>query len=223
MDTKDYCYYEKNLDDRQLDRSNNYLDGGYCFKKNIVDPRNSYVINNDTNLLELSMTISDCDNTYEAPYSILNTIHMSDTSILSTSCSESVVHRRQRKKKRGENKKRVSFHEDIFKTMKLEDDESPTDFSLSFLQPGGRNSWCANSELRPSNVNSRHVRSDCYLQSMSFPETEDDDKIRQEEISLFLAERGVPEGQEDPATKFRPKIEIELQENEAQEAYIGED
>lgn len=80
------------------------------------------------------MTISDCDNT-EAPYSILNTINMTDTSILSSSSSEALVQRRQRKKKRGENKKRVSFHEDIFKMMKLDDDENYTDFSMSFAPP----------------------------------------------------------------------------------------
>ena len=74
------------------------------------------------------MTISDCDNT-EAPYSILNTINMTDTGILSSSSSEALVQRRQRKKKRSETKKRVSFHEDIFKMMKLDDDENYTDLS----------------------------------------------------------------------------------------------
>jgi pleckstrin family protein M 2 len=107
-----------------------YNDSSYSFKKSI-NSRNSYVINNDTNLLELSMTISDCDNT-EAPYSILNTINMTDSSILSSSSSDALVQRRQRKKKRGENKKRVSFHEDIFKMMKLDDDENYVDYSMSF-------------------------------------------------------------------------------------------
>lgn len=39
---------------------------------------------------------------------------------------------------------------------------------------------------------------------------------------ISMCERGVPEGQEDPAKALRPKIEIELEENEAQEAYIVE-
>lgn len=115
-------------------RSSYYSEAGaYSFKK-VLDPRNSYVINNETNLLELSMTISDCDNT-EAPYSILNTINMTtDTSILSTSSSDAMVQRRQRKKKRGETKKRVSFHEDIFKMMKLDDDENYVDDSSSGMR-----------------------------------------------------------------------------------------
>lgn len=107
------------------------VSNSYSFKKS-VDPRNSYVINNDTNLLELSMTISDCENV-EEPYSILNTINMTDTSILSSSSSDVLVQRRQRKKKRGENKKRVSFHEDIFKMMKLDDDENYVDYSRSYV------------------------------------------------------------------------------------------
>lgn len=99
----------------------------------MLDPRNTYVINNDTNLLELSMTISDCDNT-EAPYSILNTVNMTDTSILSSSSSDALVQRR-RKKKRSETKKRVSFHEDIFKMMKLDDDENYVDYTMTYDPP----------------------------------------------------------------------------------------
>ena len=38
----------------------------------------------------------------------------------------------------------------------------------------------------------------------------------------IMSERGVPEGQEDPAFSFRTKIEFELEENEAQEAYYVE-
>lgn len=41
-------------------------------------------------------------------------------------------------------------------------------------------------------------------------------------VCMAMCERGVPEGQEDPAKTMRPKIEIELEENEAQEAYIVE-
>lgn len=78
------------------------------------------------------MTISDCENT-EAPYSILNTVNVTDSSILSTSSSEAMVQRRHRKKKRGEPKKRVSFHEDIFKMMKLDDEEDYVDtYSKSY-------------------------------------------------------------------------------------------
>lgn len=149
MFQQDCSYYDKNLDSKILEpktdsenngilvssykRSSFYGDGSYSFKK-VMDPRNSYVINNDTNLLELSMTISDCENT-EEPYSILNTINMTDTSILSSSSSDAMVQRRQRKKKRGENKKRVSFHEDILKMMKLDDDETYTDYVMSVAPP----------------------------------------------------------------------------------------
>ncbi|XP_024946922.1 uncharacterized protein LOC107273813 isoform X2 [Cephus cinctus] len=326
LDTlKDYSFYSKSLDDSKLDKRTNefdnapkdfnkrysyYGDGSYSFKKNI-DPRNSYVINNDTNLLELSMTISDCDNT-EAPYSILNTINMTDSSILSCSGSESVVQRRQRKKKRGESKKRVSFHEDIFKTMKLDDvEENYTEFSMSFLPPNcvakkdvqkGRYSWCAHGDAPyvQKNAQVRNAHSDYYSSTSSssslfsaltrlrpsdghfdgdkrlrstvhqcgqvqshentsngtyFPGTNGnadssggavtgtgsgsaagtigtgsqivigaagsngDDESNEKSP---LPERGVPEGQEDPTRYFRPKIEIELEENEAQEAYIAE-
>lgn len=39
---------------------------------------------------------------------------------------------------------------------------------------------------------------------------------------MSISERGVPEGQEDPTRMMRPKIEIELDDNEAQEAYVVE-
>lgn len=259
LDTlKDYNFYSKSLDDsktnNQIDngakelnkRSSYYSDGSYSFKRN-VDPRNSYVINNDTNLLELSMTISDCEN-MEAPYGILNTINMTDASILSSSSSEALVQRRQRKKKRGESKKRVSFHEDILKTMKLEDDENYADFSMSFLTPNsvqkkdvqkGRYSWCAHgdSPYVHKNINTRNAHSDYYSYSSSSSTFDSDSekkvspKVCEQLLcqnsckcacGLSLSERGVPEGQEDPGKTLRPKMEIELEENEAQEAYIVE-
>lgn len=264
LDTlKDYSFYSKSLDESKLDKVNSefensggkelnkryslYADGSYCFKKN-VDPRNSYVINNDTNLLELSMTISDCDNT-EAPYSILNTINMTDSSIMSSSGSDTVVQRRQRKKKRSDTKKRVSFHEDILKTMKLEDDENYSEFSMSFMPPNsvqkkdvqkGRYSWCGNgdSPYVQKNIVTRNANSDYYSSASSLSGFENDTdknattpKLCGEPIcqknskcscELSIAERGVPEGQEDPGKSFRPKIEIELEENEAQEAYVAE-
>lgn len=259
---KEYNFYSKSLDEgndetNKIDndvknrskRGTYYSDSpAYSFKKNI-DPRNSYVINNDTNLLELSMTISDCDN-MDAPYGILNTINMTDASILSSSSSEGIVQRR-RKKKRGESKKRVSFHEDILKTMKLEDDENFTDFSMSFLLPSsvlkrdaqkGRYSWCAHgdSPYMQKNMNAgRNAHSDCYSFSSSSSSTFDSDGTDKQELSklcidmpcqrncrcncsLSLSERGAPEGQEDPGKSLRPKMEIELGENEAQEAYIVE-
>lgn len=260
---KDYDFYSRSLDDAKSEKTNKIDNGikdfskrntyndspAYSFKKNI-DPRNSYLINNDTNLLELSMTISDCDN-MDAPYGILNTINMTDTSILSCSSSEAIVQRRQRKKKRGESKKRVSFHEDILKTMKLEDDENYADFSMSFLLPSsvlkrdaqkGRYSWCAHgdSPYVQKNVNAdRNVQSDCYSFSSSSSSVFDSDGTDKQASSklcidmpcqrncrcscgLSLLERGAPEGQEDPAKSLRPKMEIELEENEAQEAYIVE-
>jgi len=260
---KDYDFYSRSLDDAKSEKTNKIDNGikdfskrntyndnpAYSFKKNI-DPRNSYLINNDTNLLELSMTISDCDN-MDAPYGILNTINMTDTSILSCSSSEAIVQRRQRKKKRGESKKRVSFHEDILKTMKLEDDENYADFSMSFLLPSsvlkrdaqkGRYSWCAHgdSPYVQKNVNAdRNVHSDCYSFSSSSSSVFDSDGTDKQASSklcidmpcqrncrcscgLSLLERGAPEGQEDPAKSLRPKMEIELEENEAQEAYIVE-
>lgn len=261
LDTlKDYDFYSKSLDQIKSDKINKFGNGikdlnersSYCndstysFKKNI-DPRNSYVINNDTNLLELSMTISDCDN-METPYSILNTINMTDVGILSSSGSEAIVQRRQRKKKRGENKKRVSFHEDILKTMKLDDDENYADFSMNFLSPDsvlkrdvqkGRYSWCAHgdSPYVQKNVNTRSVHSDYYSFSSSSSTFDSDyDKLTIPKFcvetpcqqnckcnyGLSLSERGVPEGQEDPGKSLRPKMEIELEENEAQEAYIVE-
>lgn len=256
---KDYNFYSRSLDDVKLDKTNKIDNGkrstyyndspAYSFKKN-KDPRNSYLINNDTNLLELSMTISDCDN-MDAPYGILNTINMTDTSILSSSSSEAIVQRRQRKKKRGESKKRVSFHEDILKTMKLEDDENYADFSMSFLLPSsvlkrdaqkGRYSWCAHGDSpyvqKNTNAN-RNVHSDCYSFSSSSSSVFDSDGADKQASSklcidmpcqrncrcscgLSLLERGAPEGQEDPAKSLRPKMEIELEENEAQEAYIVE-
>lgn len=260
---KDYNFYSKSLDETKLDKTNKIDNGvkdfskksiyyndspAYSFKKNI-DPRNSYLINNDTNLLELSMTISDCDN-MDAPYGILNTINVTDTSILSSSSSEAIVQRRQRKKKRGESKKRVSFHEDILKTMKLEDDENFADFSMSFLLPSsvlkrdaqkGRYSWCAHgdSPYMQKNMNAdRNVHSDCYSFSSSSSSAFDGDGTDKElsklcidmpcqrncrcNCNLSLSERGAPEGQEDPGKNLRPKMEIELGENEAQEAYIVE-
>ncbi|XP_067213080.1 pleckstrin homology domain-containing family M member 2 isoform X2 [Linepithema humile] len=261
---KDCDFYSKSLDETKLDKTdkidNNVKDfnkrstyyndsSAYSFKKNI-DPRNSYLINNDTNLLELSMTISDCDN-MDTPYGILNTINMTDASILSSSSSEAIVQRRQRKKKRGESKKRVSFHEDILKTMKLEDDETYADFSMSFLLPSsvlrrdaqkGRYSWCAHgdSPYAQKNVNTgRNVHSDCYSFSSSSSSAFDGDGADKQAPSklcidvpcqrncrcscgLSLSERGAPEGQEDPGKSLRPKMEIELEENEAQEAYIVE-
>jgi len=259
---KDYDFYSKSLDETKLDKMNKidnsvkdfnkrstyYSDSpAYSFKKNI-DPRNSYLINNDTNLLELSMTISDCDN-MDAPYGILNSINMTDTSILSSSSSEGIVQRRQRKKKRGESKKRVSFHEDILKTMKLEDDESYADLSMSFLLPSsvlkrdaqkGRYSWCAHGDspyIQKKTDNGRNVHSDYYPFSSSSG-TFDSDEIDKQmsklcidvpcqrncrcNCGLSLSERGAPEGQEDPGKSLRPKMEIELEENEAQEAYIVE-
>ncbi|XP_043283089.1 pleckstrin homology domain-containing family M member 2 [Venturia canescens] len=272
LDTlKDYNIYSKSLDESRLDmkhemindneiksakdynkRSSYYADGSYSFKKNI-DPRNSYVINNDTNLLELSMTISDCDCYTEAPYSILNTINMTDNGILSSSGSVGIVQRRQRKKKRSETKKRVSFHEDIFKTMKLEDDENYADFSRSFLQPNsvqrkdsqkGRYSWCAHgdSPYVQRTRTTRNAHSDYYSSSSStsffdFQQRDEDHDGRGEaddcvanandekscENKPDMSERGVPEGQEDdPGKAFVPNMEIELGENEAQEAYVVE-
>ncbi|XP_076663253.1 pleckstrin homology domain-containing protein pruning defect 1 isoform X2 [Andrena cerasifolii] len=259
LDTlKDYDFYSKSLDEsktnNQIDnavkelkkRSTYYSDGSYSFKRNL-DPRNSYVINNDTNLLELSMTISDCDN-MEAPYGILNTINMTDASILSSSSSEALVQRRQRKKKRGESKKRVSFHEDILKTMKLDDDENFADFSMSFLTPNsvqkkdaqkGRYSWCAHgdSPYVQKNVNTRNAHSDYYSYSSSSSVFDSDTEKKASPKScgqsvcqssckcacgLSLSERGVPEGQEDPGKALRPRMEIELEENEAREAYVVE-
>lgn len=258
---KDYDFYSKSMDETKLDKTNKIDNGvkdfskrstyysespAYSFKKS-VDPRNSYVINNDTNLLELSMTISDCDN-MDAPYGILNTINMSDTSILSSSSSEAIVQRRQRKKKRGESKKRVSFHEDILKTMKLEDDENFADFSMSFLLPSsvlkrdaqkGRYSWCAHGDspyVQRSADDGRNVHSDCYsFSSSSSSGAFDGDGTDKPCVdmpacqrscrcncNLPLLERGAPEGQEDPGKSLRPKMEIELGENEAQEAYIVE-
>lgn len=261
---KDYDFYSRSLDDVKLDKTNKIDNGvkdfgkrstyysdspAYSFKKNI-DPRNSYLINNDTNLLELSMTISDCDN-MDAPYGILNAINMTDTSILSSSSSEAIVQRRQRKKKRGESKKRVSFHEDILKTMKLEDDENYADFSMSFLLPSsvlkrdaqkGRYSWCAHGDspyVQKNANDGRNVHSDCYSFSSSSSSVFDSDGADKQASSklcidmpcqrncrcncgLSLLERGAPEGQEDPAKSLRPKMEIELEENEAQEAYIVE-
>ncbi|RLU19751.1 hypothetical protein DMN91_008308 [Ooceraea biroi] len=259
---KDYDFYSKSLDESKLEKMNKIDNGvkdfekrstyygsdapAYSFKKNI-DPRNSYVINNDTNLLELSMTISDCDN-MDAPYGILNTMNtMTDASILSSSSSEGIVQRRQRKKKRGESKKRVSFHEDILKTMKLEDDESYADFSMSFLLPSsvlkrdaqkGRYSWCAHGDspyVQKSTDNSRNVHSDYYSSSSSSSTFDGADKQMSKlcidvpcqrncrcSCGLSLSERGAPEGQEDPGKSLRPKMEIELEENEAQEAYIVE-
>ncbi|XP_011495840.1 PREDICTED: pleckstrin homology domain-containing family M member 2 [Ceratosolen solmsi marchali] len=253
LDTvKDYNLYSKSIDvlkqgKSKMDAENNgiltsynkrstyYSDTSYSFKK-AMDPRNSYVINNDTNLLELSMTISDCDNT-EAPYSILNTINMTDTSILSSSSSDALVQRRQRKKKRGENKKRVSFHEDIFKMMKLDDDENYTDYSVSFASANsipkktaqkGRYSWCAHgdSPYIKKVANTRTAYSDYYSSSSSLSIFDSDAEQKfggQVTVaSMALSERGVPEGQEDPMRVARPKIDIELQENEALEAYIVE-
>ncbi|KAF7383056.1 hypothetical protein HZH68_014905 [Vespula germanica] len=261
LDTlKSYDFYSRSLDTVHLDAVNNkcdngikeinkrssyYGDGSYSFKKNI-DPRNSYVINNDTNLLELSMTISDCDN-IEPPYGILNTLNVTDASILSTSSSEAIVQRRQRKKKR-ESKKRVSFHEDILKTMKLDDDESYADFSMSFLTPNsiqkkdaqkGRYSWCGHgdSPYVQKSTNTRNAHSDYYSFSSSSSVFDSDiekkgtQKLCNQTLcqknckcscDLSLPERGSPEGQEDPAKSLRPKMEIELEENEAQEAYIVE-
>lgn len=259
LDTlKDYSYYSKSLEESKFDKVNNdfdnvsnlsrysyYGDNAYSFKKNI-DPRNSYVINNDTNLLELSMTISDCDST-EAPYSILNTINMVDTSILSTSSSETVVQRRQRKKKRGEGKKRVSFHEDIFKMMKLDDDENYDDFTMSYRSPysdekkdaqQGRYSWCANgdSPYVKETIDTRNAYSEYYSSSSSLSTHDSENERRLTPklcnhpvcqknyrcTCLSISERGVPEGQEDPQINFRPKMEIDLKDNEAQEAYIVE-
>ncbi|XP_031827223.1 pleckstrin homology domain-containing protein pruning defect 1 isoform X2 [Nomia melanderi] len=263
LDTlKDYDFYSKSLDESKLDKTTNnkidngvkeinkrstyYSDGSYSFKRNL-DPRNSYVINNDTNLLELSMTISDCEN-MEAPYGILNTINMADASILSSSSSEALVQRRQRKKKRGESKKRVSFHEDILKTMKLEDDENYADFSMSFLTPSsvqkknaqkGRYSWCGHgdSPYVQKTVNSRNAHSDYYSYSSSSSVFDSDNEKKMSgktcaeslcqshckcACGLSISERGVPEGQEDPGKSLLPKMEIELEDNEAQEAYIVE-
>lgn len=260
LDTlKDYNMYSKSLEESRRDVSNDdnasmdyskrssYYGDSYSFKKT-MDSRNSYVINNDTNLLELSMTISDCDCCTETPYSILNTINMTDTSILSSSGLEAVVQRRQRKKKRGEAKKRVSFHEDIFKTMKLDDDENFADFSMSFVPPNsvqkkdtqkGRYSWCGNgdSPYIQKSISTRKANSDYYSSSSSGSVFDSDcgykslSKICDRGICLkngrcscgpSISERGVPEGQEDPAKAFKPKMEIELAENEAQEAYIVE-
>ncbi|XP_076278593.1 pleckstrin homology domain-containing protein pruning defect 1 [Lasioglossum baleicum] len=258
---KDYDFYSKSLDESKLDKSSNkldngvkelnkrstyYSDGSYSFKRS-VDPRNSYVINNDTNLLELSMTISDCEN-MEAPYGILNTINMTDASILSSSSSEALVQRRQRKKKRGESKKRVSFHEDILKTMKLDDDENYADFSMSFLTPNsvqkktaqkGRYSWCGHgdSPYVQKTASTRNAHSDYYSYSSSssvfdsdsekkaLPQTCAESSCQSQckcACGLSISERGVPEGQEDPGKSLLPKMEIELGDNEAQEAYIVE-
>ncbi|KAH0549862.1 uncharacterized protein LOC123261517 [Cotesia glomerata] len=247
----DYHLYSKSLNALRLDKANNaydnsakdylkrnsyYGDRSYSFKKNI-DSRNSYVINNDTNLLELSMTISDCDCCAETPYSILNTINMTDTSILSSSGIESVVHRRQRKKKRSETKKRVSFHEDIFKTMKLDDDENFSDFSMSFTPVDsvqkkdaqkGRYSWCANGDAPyvQKSINTRNAYSDYYSSSYNGTFNRNSEcKICKNcrcTCGPSILERGVPEGQEDPGKNLKSTMEIELADNEAQEAYFVE-
>ncbi|KAJ8687505.1 hypothetical protein QAD02_023299 [Eretmocerus hayati] len=256
---KDCNFYSKKLNDRkneelEIDAENNDIrcmyddrssyqndvSSSFSFKKNL-DPRNSYVINNDTNLLELSMTISDCENV-EEPYSILNTINMTDTSssILSTS-SGALVHRRQRKKKKSESKKRVSFHEDIFKMMKLDDEEDYIDYSRSFVPTSSmirkgfhteRYSWCAHGDGPQSlkNNNTQNLHSDCYssTSSLSIFDSDADRKMGNGFTPnatcayMALAERGAPEGQEDPTKSLRPTIEIELEDNEAREAYIVE-
>ncbi|KAF7994838.1 hypothetical protein HCN44_004310 [Aphidius gifuensis] len=266
LDTlKDYNIYNKSYDNSDTindKRNNYYTDDNYNSKK-IIDSRNSYVINNDTNLLELSMTISDCDCCSETPYSILNTINMTDKSILTSSGSEAVVQRRQRKKKRSETKKRVSFHEDIFKTMKLDDDENYCDFSQNYnntikknYAQKGRYSWCANgdSPYVKKIINQRNAYSDYYPSSSSSSSTSSSfissasaitdndygnnsnkllnnnkncDKLSCQKNDKcvcipLISERGVPEGQEDPKMLFKPKMEIELDDNEAQEAYIVE-
>ncbi|XP_058801493.1 pleckstrin homology domain-containing family M member 2 isoform X2 [Phymastichus coffea] len=263
LDTiKDYKYYSKSVDpsieEANTDSENNGIlitaynkrpnyygsDASYSFKK-MLDPRNTYVINNDTNLLELSMTISDCDNT-EAPYSILNTVNMTDTSILSSSSSDALVQRR-RKKKRSETKKRVSFHEDIFKMMKLDDDENYVDYTMTYDPPDslpkkdtqkGRYSWCAHGDspyAQQKTPSTRNAYSDYYssTSSLSFFDSDASGERKSAsnsssgcpevaECACSLAERGTPEGQEDPGRTFRPKLEIELEDNEAQEAYIIE-
>ncbi|CAL7952396.1 unnamed protein product [Xylocopa violacea] len=231
LDTlKDYDFYSKSLDESKLDKINNKNDNGV----KELSKRNTYYSD-------------DCDN-IEPPYGILNTINMTDASILSSSSSEAIVQRRQRKKKRGESKKRVSFHEDILKTMKLDDDESYADFSMSFLTPNsiqkkdtqkGRYSWCAHgdSPYVQKNVNTRNAHSDYYSYSSSSSAFDSDCEKKglpkacgdlpcqsscKCACGLSLSERGVPEGQEDPGKALRPKMEIELEENEAQEAYIVE-
>ncbi|XP_066593386.1 pleckstrin homology domain-containing family M member 2 [Prorops nasuta] len=243
MDEQKYEKLSDKLDNNIIPnkRSSYYSDGSYCFKKNI-DSRNSYVINNDTNLLELSMTISDCDNA-EPTYGILNTININDTSILSNSGAEVLVQRRQRKKKRGESKKRVSFHEDILKTMKLDDED---EYGMRYLPnknaqrrtvPNGRYSWCAHGDspyVRRS-YDTRNIHSDYYSYSSSSSAFDSDMDKRLSGCSqllcqmnskctciMALSERGAPEGQEDPGKSLRPSVEIELADNEAQEAYIVE-
>lgn len=181
------------------------------------------------------MTISDCDNGLETtPYSILNTINMTPTiattSILSIS-NEALAQRRQRKKKRGENKKRVSFHEDIFKMMKLDDDEDyPTSYA-SYKKPelhNNRHSWCAHGDspyINKRNAYNRNAHSDYLAASTDINFDADVEPALSNgncPCGLSMPERGVPEGQEDPAKSFRPKIDIELEDNEAQEAYIVE-
>ncbi|XP_023246798.1 uncharacterized protein LOC106637564 isoform X2 [Copidosoma floridanum] len=252
---------------------------GYSFKRVTTGLKtdqsrphgNSYVINNETNLLELSMTISDCDNA-EASYNILDAISMVPSSILSSSSSEvSVQLRQQRKKKRSETKKRVSFHEDIFKMMKLDDDENYVDCcSPSSASYGGgatcyaqqrvkrelpqksRYSWCANGDYSPyvrrGTVGPRrNAFSDCYSSTSSlsifdgsdaerksgrvdhennYQEDGDDTEVQEAMTCacIAMAERGVPEGREEPmGAPVRCKIELELEENEALEAYTVEE
>ncbi|XP_014226949.2 pleckstrin homology domain-containing family M member 2 [Trichogramma pretiosum] len=236
-----------------LQQRSSFNGDGFSFKKPLQDHRgSSYVINNDTNLLELSMTISDCDNT-EAPYSILNTVNVTDTGILSTSSSDSHVQKRHRKKKRGDVKKRVSFHEDIFKMMKLDDEEDYVDTYSKPCPPLNeteknthkvRHSWCSHGDssfIERAAQPTRQTFSDYYSSSSTLSGYDNcndlDYKSREPMVGAAIAEteaeqaecavceldmmceRGVPEGQEDPAFS---KILCELEENEAKEAYVEE-
>ena len=98
-----------------------------------------------------------------------------------------------------------------------------------------RYSWCAHGDTPyvQKSANTRNAYSDYYSSSSSLSLFDSDAERKSGSRSndcpeeaqcacMAMAERGVPEGQEDPARAMRPKIEIELEENEAQEAYIVE-
>jgi pleckstrin family protein M 2 len=91
-----------------------------------------------------------------------------------------------------------------------------------------RYSWCAHSDSPyiQKIANSRNAYSDYYSSSSSLSIFDSDVERKFDGqvtvASMALCERGVPEGQEDPMRALRPKIDIELEENKALEAYIVE-
>lgn len=85
-----------------------------------------------------------------------------------------------------------------------------------------RHSWCAHgdSPYMTKSSDTRNTYSDCYSSSSSLSMFDSDaDRVASGVKCTCMSERGVPEGQEDPSRAMRPKIEIELEENEALEAY----